>query len=235
MQALRVSLIILILCSGLFAQSFYMEQETTSSGMMGMGGGTSVQKFWYTKDKIRIESPKNDQVTILRFDIEKVYLISPKKKTYAEMSLDEFRQLAKMGMAMLKQAGAPVKVRKTGETKTINGYKCYAVEVDNSGMKQKMWFSKDLKIGKDLYFEYLKKMPEVAEAAEMIYKDKEIEGVPVLTETEISVMGNTIKSTTKLLKIEKTNPPAGLFELPSGLKKVANPLEQMQKGMQGMQ
>ena len=235
MQIVRILLIILVLFSGLFAQSFYMEQETSSSGVMGMGGGTSVQKFWYTKDKIRIESPKNDQVTILRFDIEKVYLIKPQKKTYSEMTLDEFRQLAKMGMAMLKQAGGKVTVRKTGETKTINGYKCYAVEVDNSGMKQKMWFSKDLKIGKDLYFEYMKKMPEVAEAAELIYKDQEIEGIPVLTETEISIMGNTIKSTTKLLKIEKMNPPAKLFELPSGLKKEPSPLEQMQKGMQGMQ
>ncbi len=235
MQAIRILLVVLMLFGGVLAQSFYMEQETTSSGVMGMGGGTSLQKFWYAKDKIRIENPKNDQVTILRFDLKKVYLISPQKKTYAEMTLDEFRQLAKMGMAMLKQAGAQVTVRKTGETQTINGYKCYAVEVDNAGIKQKMWFSKDLKIGKELYFDYLKKMPEVAEAAKLIYQDKDIEGIPVLVETEVHVMGNTIKSTTKLLKIEKMNPPAKVFELPSGLKKVANPLEQMQKGMQGMQ
>ncbi len=225
---------LLLLSAYVFGQSFYIEQQTTSNGM-GMGAGTSIQKTWYTSDKIRTESSKDSKVTLIRLVEDKVYMLDSGQKTYSVVPLEEFNQMASMGMSMMQGQAGKVTVEKTGQTKKIDNYDCYEVVLKMGGMSQDLWFTKDVKIGKELFYNLQKKMPGAAKIVDALYNNKDIEGIPVYTETDISMGGFSMKSTSKVIKLEQTTPAASLFEIPSGYKEVPSPFKNMKEQMQNLQ
>ena len=110
---------------------------------------------WIAKDKIREEMGESS--TIVRFDLNKIYMIDHSKKSYSEIDLPiEFDKVfppeAKHMIEMIKMTSSSV--TDTGETQTIRGWKCrkFLVEVEismmamNIPMKMEIWTSKDLGI-----------------------------------------------------------------------------------------
>ena len=68
-------------------------------------------------------------------------------------------------------------------------------------------------------------MPGFANLVEQL---KQIEGVPVLTTTRASVMGQDILTTTEMIEHAEKVAPDGIYDIPEGYKKV-----EMNMGMGG--
>lgn len=221
-----VTLLLITTTLGFAQKGYYLEQKVTTSSVMGQPAKEFISKNWILDNRFRSES--DEQITIFRFDLKKVWMINTQKKQYNEMSMDEMRQMAQMGHAMMQNVeGVNFKFRKTGRTKKINQWNCYEVASDVKMMKQSIWLTEDLPFGKDVYYNFYKEMPEFRDLAESIYKSEELNGYPVLSETEINMMGMKIQSSSELITIREEKIDSGLFDLPGGLEKVANPLEML--------
>jgi hypothetical protein len=124
----------------------------------------------------------------------------------------------------------------TGETQTINNWKCkkYLVEISVSMMgmampiKMNMWASKDLGVDMDEFKKLYSKTLEMNPMLKDFIPDFEkIEGYPVLTEFSMDMMGAQQKYTEEVVSVEKKGAPAGTYELPEGYTKTTfNPFEQ---------
>ena len=65
--------------------------------------------------------------------------------------------------------------------------------------------------------------------AESIFNSKDIKGYPVANEMEMNMMGMKIKSSSELISIKEQDIPASMYNLPEGLQKVDNPMDQMKR------
>jgi hypothetical protein len=124
----------------------------------------------------------------------------------------------------------------TGETQTINNWKCkkYLVEISVSMMGMDMPITMDMWTSTDLGVD-LKEFQELYTktlAAQPMFKDliqdfEKMGGYPVLTEFSMDVMGAQQKYREEVISVEKMNAPAGTYDLPEGYTKTAyNPLDQ---------
>lgn len=230
MKKIFAAFILLFIFTALcYAQKgYYMEQKVYTSSVMGQPAKEFISKNWIMNDRFRTES--EDQIIIFRFDLKKAWTIDPGKKQYTEIGMDEMRQMVQMGRSMMQSNEAfDFKFRKTGKTKKINQWNCYEVATDGGMMKQSIWLTEDLPFGKDVYYNFYKDMPEFRELAESIYNSEELKGYPVLSETEMNMMGMKIQSSSELITIREEKIASGLFDLPKGLKKVANPMEMLKE------
>lgn len=220
--------LLLLTSLSLADKGYYLEQKVYTSGVMGQPAKEFVSKLWMAENRFRNES--EGQVSIFRFDLKKVWMIHLEKKQYSEMSLDEIKQMAQMGKAMMQNVQEQeYKFRKTNNTKKINQWNCYEVVAEGGMMKQTLWLSEDLPYGKDVYYNFYKDLPEFQEMAESIYNSEELKGFPVASETEMNMMGMKIKSRSELITIKEENIPGSIFELPQGLEKIESPLQMRQE------
>ena len=192
---------------------------------------------WMGKDRMR-QDEGNNKTTIVRFDLQKIYIIDHSQKTYSEIDIpiDFEKILPDQAKQMMQMMQVTPKVTKTEETQKIKDWNClkYLVEIDISmmgmsmPMKMEMWVSKDLGIDLKAYekfsSELLSLQPMFKNFAEEF---KKIEGYPVLTLVSMEMMGTETKSREEVLLVEKKDPPAGIYDLPDGYTMTAyNPFEQ---------
>jgi len=192
---------------------------------------------WMGKDRMRQDEGTNKS-TIVRFDLQKIYIIDHLQKTYSEIDLPiDFEKIlpdqAKQMMQMMK---VTPKVTKTEETQKIKDWNCvkYLVDIDmqmmgmNMPMKMEMWVSKDIGIDIKLYEKFTGQLLSL----QPMFKDfteefKKMDGYPVLTLTSMEMMGSQTKSREELVSVEKKDAPAGTYDLPEGYTKTEyNPFEQ---------
>ncbi len=228
-RLLSIFIIILLIFSISFAEKgFYIEQQTHTPGIMGQPAKDEISKTWISDTGYRMES--GNSIMILRFDSKKVWNIDMEKKTYFEADAESMKEMAQMGKAMMgNQEENTFVFKKTGNTKKIKDWNCYEVTAQNAMMKQTMWLTEDLPYGKDTYHKFYKNIPEFEELAESIYNSDELKGYPVANEMEINMMGMKIKSSSELITIKEQDIPASMFNLPKGLQKMDNPMEQMKR------
>lgn len=191
---------------------------------------------WIAKDKMYVK--EGDIITIIRFDLQKIYYINKKKMTYSEMDLplDLEKALPAQFKQMMEMMEFSAKVTNTGETQKIKDWNClkFLVEIDismmgmNIPMKMEMWTTKDLGIDLDvykkLYGEMLAIQPMMQGFAEEFEK---IDGYPIMTMFSMQMMGTETKYQEEVLLVEKKDAPVGTYDLPEGLTKTAyDPFEQ---------
>jgi len=191
---------------------------------------------WLGKDKMRQDV--GEVTTLIRLDKNKMYMINHSEKSYSEMDLpfDLEKMLPPEAKQMMDAMDISSSITDTGETQTINNWKCkkYLVEISVSMMgmgmpiKMDMWTSKDLGVNlnefKELYTKTL--------AANPMFKDiiqdfEKIDGYPVVTEFSMDMMGAQQKYREEVISVEKTGVPAGTYDLAEGYTKTTyNPFEQ---------
>jgi hypothetical protein len=185
---------------------------------------------WISKDKM--STSEGDVVTIIRFDINKIYQINHSKKTYSEIDLpvDLEKTLPPQGKQMLDMMEASVKVADTGETLKIKEWDCkkYLVEIDVSmmgmtmPMKMNIWTSQDIDINLDLYKKFNSEITEMNPFVKGFAEEfKKIRGYPILTEFSMKMMGTESKYREEVISVEKKDAPAGTYDLPEGYTKTA--------------
>lgn len=240
-----VSLTILFMFSLVFTapyaqadQVIKAKRHTDAFSMMGQSQPAKDEEVttWLSKDKMRRD--EGDTMTLVRYDMNKIYLINHPKKAYSEIDLplDMETVLPPEAKQMLDQIEVSSSVTDTGETKTINNWQCkkYLVEIAVSMMGMSMpitmdfWTSKDLGIDEDLYKKfYAETLSLNPMFQDMVDEFKKIEGYPVRTEFSMNMMGSEQKNWEEVVSVEKMSAPAGTYDLPEGYTKTEfNPFEQ---------
>lgn len=214
------------------------KKHTDAVSMMGQSQPAKDEDTttWLGKDKMRQDV--GEVTSLIRLDKNKMYIINHGDKTYSEMDLpfNLEEMLPPEAKQMLDAMDISSSITDTGETDTINNWKCkkYYVEISVSMMgmampiKMDMWTSKDLGINlnefKELYSKTLAANPMFQD---FIGEFEKIDGYPVLTIFTMDMMGTEQKYKEEVLSVEKTSPPAGTYELPEGYTKTAyNPFDQ---------
>jgi hypothetical protein len=219
----------------LFSQDLTMHSTTTSSGMMGRGGGSSTGTDYLSKNAIKTSSSDGTD-SIIRFDTQKLITIDNKKKTYSEITFQELQDMInKVGaaagqmndedMAMMKkmmgQMATSFSVAKVGPGETIAGYATEKYLLKGP-IEAEISAASDLKMPATYYDVMKFQMPSMPmfDMGKMYEEMKKISGFPLKTVTTMKMMGNEMKTTKVVTSIEKGAIPASVFEIPAGYKRV---------------
>jgi hypothetical protein len=190
---------------------------------------------WMANDKMREDM--GDISTIARLDLNKIYYINTKDKTYSEIDLpvDFEKILPAEATQYLQMMQVSATVTDTGETQKIKEWNCkkYLAEISISMMGMTMpmtmeiWTSKDLGIDLDIYKKFRSETILLNPMFKGLTEEfQKTEGYPVLTKMSMTMMGAETKSQEQVLSVEKKDAPLGTYDLPQGYTKTAfNPFQ----------
>jgi hypothetical protein len=92
-------------------------------------------------------------------------------------------------------------------------------------INSEIWATQEIKFDGDLYAKYsagmLAQMPGMTQNISAIMQEVEkIKGVHVYSKQTTTMMGQSMKSSVELLEFKEGKAPIGVFDLPSGYKKL---------------
>ncbi len=234
MRTGRFLIVILMFTTPLWSQAlYYLEQENRIENPHQQESKTILQKVWYAKDKMKTEDPQT--VTIIRLDLNKIWILNPTEKTYMEMQLEDLEAMGQLALGMLGNTEdlKPV-VTRTGKEKKYGQWKASELRIQMGPVTQRLWISREVDFPLDYYKQTLKAMPSLKQISQLL--EKEVDGIPVYTESTMEIMGTRVSSSTELIKVERLpSLPGDFFDLPEGYTKILNPVQQIQPRMRGMQ
>jgi hypothetical protein len=198
-------------------------QKVQSSPVMGQPGVNTIQTMRIKGTKARIDHQNQSQYQILDLAAKRVYIVNPEKKEAMVMGLDMLNTAGAMFKQMNKDA--QLNVQSTGSTRTINGFKCTDYVISSTGamsMNSKQCVTKDVD-----YKDFEAFRPYAEGFVKMVLGDnaatKLPEGIAVVSQTTINMMGQKIDSTSELQSVKKEELPASDFEVPAGFTKKEMP------------
>jgi len=188
----------------------------------------------YIKDglmRVEVDKEGESMVTIMDMKNGVMRNLMPEKKAYMEVTVEEMaKQMQSMKKAMgelgagemKNEADArPSQIRKTGQKKKINGFKCEQYVQTIGEKTSEYWVTDELSL-KDFYgdntkfFDTFKQMSKMGEG-QNVFAIYEIDGFPILT-IEKDEYG---EDKTEVVKVEKKPVDSSYFEVPSGYRKVS--------------
>lgn len=208
--------------------------------------GTTTAHY-FTKDRIRMNSGRND--TVLDFASGKIVTIDNQKKEYSEMTIDEMDAAMKSAAAQMEQAmaqvppqmreqmakmmgGAAAEVTVTkGATKTVAGYPCqvYSVTMGQTVSQESCNTTALVPPFDPANFRKLSRIsiPMIQGADKLIAKMSEIQGIALIQNTTVSMMGRKNTTSMEATEVKKGAIAADVFATPAGYKLVDSPLKKM--------
>jgi hypothetical protein len=197
--------------------------------------------LWMSQDRVAMFGGQTD--AIVRLDQSKVYLIDRSAKTYTVLSLpidlaklvDPNDPNAATFTQMMEMMKSTVSVTPTEERKKIGSWnaRLYHVVFTNKMVtfRSETWATQEVKIDYPVY----RAMDEALMSLNPATQDagaefRKIEGIPVLEEQTITVMGSEMKMREQTLEITQGKAPSGVYDPPAGFTaKPFNPMEAMQR------
>ncbi len=169
--------------------------------------GSETVKHYLTPYGSRIDT--KDDITIVLFDDMTIYQMDPSTRTYIRINMAEMEK----AMGPMAKMQEDAKVKATGETKTIQGFKCEKYIMTFMGVENVQWLSKDV-TGYDEYEKISGKIMRDSPQFRKMGLSSTLSGKGFPVRMETDVMGMT--TTTTLQKIEKTTLDKDLFKVPAG-------------------
>ncbi len=169
--------------------------------------GPETMKHYLTSYASRVET--KDDITIVLFDEMIIYQLDPSTGTYVKINMKEMEK--NMGPMAKMQENATVK--DTGETDTIEGFKCEKYIMTFMGVENAQWLSRDV----PGYGEYKKISSKITKDSPQFRRmglSGKLSGKGFPVKMETNVMGMT--TTTTLKKIEERKLSKDLFKVPEG-------------------
>ena len=178
-----------------------------------------------------LDGKKKTYYTITKQDLEQL-----KVKMQERMNDPEMKKGMEMMGKMSEGMAGSIDVKKTGETRTVAGFRCDEwVITMNTFTTMKECVTSELQYPahafeayKD-YSESMAKMmsgfaPMAKSGAELAEKMKAMKGYPVATSMKMDVMGQKTTSETEVTEVRKGSIPASAWEIPAGYTKIENPM-----------
>jgi hypothetical protein len=243
MRASRVTVLLVfaVLLAAPALADTVISMKSHTDAVMNQPASDETTTMWVGKD--RMARVGGNASFIIRADQKKLYIIDTAAKTYSELDLPidlakyfPPEMQAQIG-AMMQQMKMTVKVTPTAEAKKIGAWntKLYKAEIANAmGMKMDidMWVTKDIAIDVAAYKGLASSLQGLQLGFEDVAKEMaKIDGISVLTENTMSIMGNTVKSREEIVSAETKPAPAGTYDVPAGLtKETFDPMKAAKKG-----
>jgi hypothetical protein len=208
----------------------YIKQKVHSDGFSMMGQSQpatdGVSEQWIGDTQFAMLSEKQSSIVDLKKNV--MYLVNHANKTYIEAKLPfDFASLlppevAQMMAGMMKMT---VSVAPNGQKKTIGQWNCDGYDVTITMMmplKMTVWATKNVPFDLNAYFEkvygtFLKAQFKLDETA--VAEMKKVQGFWIASETNMEMMGQSIKSSTEVVEISKKTPPPTVYAVPPGYTK----------------
>ncbi len=212
--------LLLLLASPSFADTLLTIKSRVEGLDMPGQSPESTARVWLAGDKLRRDD--GDMSTILRLDRNKLYIVDHAGKTYSELPLPvDLQKLAGLPKDALPKAD--VQVTSTNETRKVKNWNARKVKVavnSAAGLKldTTMWVSRDI----PSYAAFNKMLASMAAlqpaGTELSRKLEQIDGFPVLQETQAEVNGSRFTAREELVSVETKDAPAGAYDPPAGYK-----------------
>ncbi len=192
-------------------------QKVESGPMMGQPGTKAIQTMKIKGNKARIDHDNLAQYQIMDLEAKKVYTVDNAKKQAMVMNLDMMNAAGAMFKQMNKDG--KLSVQNTGNSRTVNGFKCTDYVISMSGamaLTSKQCLTKDVDASD---FEAFR--PYAEGMVKMFLGDNTTqlpEGMAVVTDTQMTMMGQKIDSKTELQSVKKEPIDGSIFEIPAGYK-----------------
>jgi len=216
-----------------------MKHHTDAFQMMGQSRPAEDQEITFWIGDQRAMRSDGESTVILRLDQKKLYVANHEAKSYSalDMPVDIASYLPPEMKAQMDQMMEAMQmtatVEPTDETKKVNDWdtRLYRVKLSNQmgiTIDSQVWVTRDVDIDLASFKEMTRALaslqPGAAAAADELLK---IDGVPVLTETEIKGMGGGTTQTEELVSAATQKAPAGTYEVPEGYtEQKFNPMSQ---------
>jgi len=242
MKRFTTALSIILLVAVAAQADIYIKSKVHSDPVSFMGQNQpatdTISEQWIGDDIFATISEGTSSVIDLKKNV--MLMINHKDKSYVETTipLDLSKimpaEMAGMAQAMMKMT---VTVAPSGQTKTIGSWTCTGYDVALNmmmmPMKIQVWATADVPFDLSRYMEkvqgnVLKAQFRLDDAA--VKEMLKIKGLWILTETSAEMMGAKIHTTSEVIEVGKKTPPASVYAVPAGYKKLDRfTLQQMQQ------
>ncbi len=198
---------------------------------MAQDGGHDVIIDLTTGVMTTLDGAKKTYYTTTKQDMEQFAAKMQEKINDPEMK----KGIEMMGKMSEGMAGS-IDVKKTGETRTVAGFRCDEwVITMNAFTTMKECVTSELQYPArafDAYKDYSESMRKMMSGfgamaqsgAELAEKMKAMKGYPVATSMKMDVMGQKTTSETEVTEVRKGSIPASAWEVPPGYTKIENPM-----------
>ena len=258
MRAAILTLAVLFLCAfTLAAQNLTIVSKVTRDS-----GTPETSASYISPDHMRIAQPDGNDVI---FDLASgdMTVVDGKKKTYYVVTRKDMDSMAammkeRMNSPEMKQAQEQMKnlppemqermkaamgdmfsveVKKTGESRTIAGYRCDEWTVTMGTIsRSEQCMTTAVKLPEqawDSYRSYMESLRSMMQAMGPMAKSmesmaeqmKKMKGLPLATTTTTNVMGRKSTTTSEVTSIKDGPIPASAWDVPAGYKKVDSPMK----------
>ncbi len=198
------------------ASDFVIEQDVET-------GGTKISMLMQVKDsQARMDMGKETSI-ILNLETGDLTTIMHAQKMIMSMTGDQMQSMMQMGM---KQTGASMEhgeLVPTGKTDTINGFKTTQYLSKSADMEAEYWIAEDLPNADAMMKRFAtltKKLNENSPAPSVAMDPDKFPGFPIRT---IMNMPSGEKVVSTVSRVEETEVPASIFELPEGYQSMQMP------------
>jgi hypothetical protein len=183
-------------------------QKVVTGSVMGQPAKNMTLTQYYKGNKSRIDSGP-DNYTIIDLDAGKMFIVDKSKKQVTVMTREMLNKTVQMGMAMM--GGTDFSVNKTGKTETVNGFKCEEYTVTSKALNMISCVTQDIDAKElDAFRAFSQDIIGKAMAS--------LPGVPVKSQSKISLMGQEISGSSEVESISKDSVPDSMFVIPADYK-----------------
>jgi hypothetical protein len=182
-------------------------------------------------------------VTTTLDDVKKTYYTTTRQdmeqfaaKLQEKMNDPETKKGMEMMGKMTEGMAGPIEVTKTGEARTVAGFRCDEWVITMNAFttirecvtSELQYPASAFEAYKD-YSESMKKMmsgfgPMAQSGAELAEKMKAVKGYPVATSMKMDVMGQKTTSESEVIEVRRGAIPASTWEIPAGYTRIDNPM-----------
>jgi uncharacterized protein DUF4412 len=215
-------LAVLLASAGLVFADMTIVQKIQTSPMMGQPAKNLQMTMYIKGQKARIELEAGNY-QILDLKQNKMFIVDPSKKTVMVVNPNMMQQAGKMMTQMNGGKEPNTDIQKTGKSDTVNGFKCDEYSVNTSGgmlnMTSLQCISKDIDTAEfEPFRQYAEGFIKVGGS-----KTTELKGLPVRSQSKISMMGQTMESKGELLSVSTSAVADTMFTVPPDFKMMEMP------------
>ena len=218
-------LFVLLLSAGIAAADLKVIKQTHQDGFTIMGqtqpAEDKQQTTWIGTNMMYMD--QGDNVTIVRLDTMKLYVVDHTTKTYQvlDLPIDLSTLVPPEMQPMLAMMQFEVTVTPTDEHKQVGEWDARRYDISMTSqmfsMKSTMWATKvagyDPEAFNSMYVHLNSLQPGMADAVKEMGK---IDGLVVEQQGLMTMMGNEVGTSEKTISIDNMDAPAGTYDPPAG-------------------
>jgi len=214
-RRIALALLLLLAATPGFAASL-LTVRSTVEGLQMEQPQTEI-RIWIDGDKLRRDEGETSY--ILRLDRSKLYVLNHAEKTWSELTVPVDPEKVSAGPVPQSK----VQITQTEETKKMGSgnwnARRYRLDIANPGgvhLDTTVWASKDIPAYAAFNRLSVSMVALQPGSADLSRKLGQLDGFPVLQESNVEVGTNHFKTREELVSVETKDAPAGAFEPPAG-------------------